>query len=75
MPLAEEIKLLEDGSIKQNILEVITQSSLHLPKVNISGEKENKAGLVRAEFIEFIVRLAKLKFYDTKAASNIAEAC
>ena len=75
MPLAEEIRLLEDGIIKQNNLEVITQSSLHVAKVNIPGEKENKSGLIRAEFLEFVIRLAKLKFYDTKLASSMAEAC
>lgn len=72
LPLAEEIKLLEDGTIKQNNLEVITQSCLHQRSAT---KDERKSGLIRPEFLELVVRLAKLKFFDTRVADNMADAC
>ena len=73
MPIVEEAKLLEDGTIKQNNIEVLVQSCNH--KSNAKGEKENKSGIIRAEFIELVVRLAKLKFFDTQKTDNMVEAC
>ena len=73
LPIVEEAKLLEDGTIKQNNIEVLVQSCNH--KSNAKGEKENKSGIIRAEFIELVIRLAKLKFFDTKETDNMVEAC
>ena len=72
MPLAEEIKLLEDGLVNQQGIEVIAQSSLHRQNTT-RGEK--KTGLIRPEFLEWVVRLAKLKFFDTKVTESMAMAC
>ena len=70
MPLAEDIKILEDGSIKQNNIEVVAQSCQHKSNAD-KKEKENKTGLIRAEFVELVVRLAKLKFFDTGITNDM----
>ena len=72
LPLADELKLLDDGVIKQNNLEVIAQSCLHQRN---AAKDEKKTGLIRPEFLELIVRLAKLKFYDTNVADTMVDAC
>ena len=64
-PLAEEVKMF-DEIFKQSNLDVIFKSCNH--KV-LKGEK--KTGLIRAEFMESVVRIAKHKYFDTGIADNM----
>ena len=68
-PLAEEVKLFDD-IFRQSNLDVIFKGCNH--KV-LKGEK--KTGLIRAEFIESVVRIAKHKYFDTDIAVNMKDAC
>jgi hypothetical protein len=62
------IKIVDDGFKIANI-DLLFVSTVVLQR----GQIKNKAGLIRCEFLEFLVRVAKFKFLESGVCSTFTE--
>jgi len=61
---------LVDDRMKLSNIDLLYHSTNH----STIGNVKNKAGLIRTEFFEILVRTAKFKFLETKQVETFAEA-